>query len=124
MTWYTTGDIEEYLAVAGGFLRSRPAENTVLLTVAETLRARGRHVFGNGDLLFGWWRPANGGIGSALLQTPPFPVLLTRSPGEAVTALAPTPPAAHRPPAALNACADAPDLFPARVPRVTGGMAT
>jgi len=41
MTWLTTGDLEEFVTAAGAFLRSRPAENTVPLAIAETLRASG-----------------------------------------------------------------------------------
>ncbi|WP_205863102.1 hypothetical protein [Planosporangium thailandense] len=46
MAWFTTSDLEEFLAAAGGFLRSRPAEHTVALTVAEDLRRRGLTTYG------------------------------------------------------------------------------
>lgn len=86
MSWHTSGDVDEFLARAGDFLRSRPVENTMLLTLADTLRTRGPHVFGPGDPIFGWWTDA-GGVRAAFLQTPPWPVLLTAMPPGAVAAL-------------------------------------
>ena len=38
VSWRLTGDLDEYLALAGAFLAARPVEHTVLLTVTETLR--------------------------------------------------------------------------------------
>ncbi len=87
MTWTLTEDVEEYLAAAGNMLRSDPAQNTLMLTISETLRARGEHAFGQAGPLFGWWHEA-GGVTAALLQTPPFPVVITSMPEQATTALA------------------------------------
>jgi GNAT superfamily N-acetyltransferase len=87
MAWTLTEDVEEYLGAAGDMLRSEPAQNTLLLTIAETLRARGGHAFGQADPLFGWWHGA-GGVTAALLQTPPFPAVVTPMPEQAATALA------------------------------------
>ena len=41
MAWALTEDLDEYIAAAGGFLRSRPVHHTIQLTVVETLRVRG-----------------------------------------------------------------------------------
>ncbi len=87
MTWFTTDDLTEYLATAGGFLRSRPVENTVPLTVLEVLRARGAGAFGDAAPLFGWWRRA-GDVSGAFLLTPPYPVALSPTPPESVEPLA------------------------------------
>jgi RimJ/RimL family protein N-acetyltransferase len=38
--WHLTEDVDEFLARAGGFLRSRPALHTMPLTVTEHLRTR------------------------------------------------------------------------------------
>jgi GNAT superfamily N-acetyltransferase len=38
MTWRTTGDVAEFLDVAGAYLRRERVRNTVLLTVTEQLR--------------------------------------------------------------------------------------
>jgi hypothetical protein len=48
-----TGDVAEYLAAAGGFLRSRAAENTVQLGATETIRVRGAAAFEDEAPLFG-----------------------------------------------------------------------
>jgi predicted GNAT family acetyltransferase len=38
MGWQTTGDVAEFLAAAGPYLRRERARNTVILTVTETMR--------------------------------------------------------------------------------------
>ncbi|MFE2162214.1 hypothetical protein ACFW9M_30945 [Streptomyces lydicus] len=38
MTWTTTRDLDAFEAAAGDFLRARPAEHTVLLSVVSSLR--------------------------------------------------------------------------------------
>jgi GNAT superfamily N-acetyltransferase len=75
MAWHTTHDLTEFQAAADEFLKSRPAENTVLLTIVRTLVARGVRAYGDIDPLFGWWQDA-GQVGGAFLQTPPYPVVL------------------------------------------------
>lgn len=88
MTWSHTDDVDAFLTAAGPFLRSRPVEHTLLLTVSATVRRVGRHAFGDGDPVFGWWRAADGGVGAAYLRTPPRAMVLTRAPDDAATALA------------------------------------
>ncbi|MCW2948971.1 MAG: GCN5-related N-acetyltransferase [Actinoallomurus sp.] len=88
MSWVITDGIEEYDAAAGGFLRSRPLENTVLVTVLELLRARGLTAYGDGPAVLGWWRAAAGCVAGAFVCTPPFPMLLSMMPGQAVGELA------------------------------------
>jgi GNAT superfamily N-acetyltransferase len=77
MAWQLTEDVATYLADAGGFLRARPAENTVMLTAAEAIRARGPGAFGGSAPLFGWQAEPDGTVTAAFLHTPPFPVVLT-----------------------------------------------
>jgi len=120
MAWSTSNDVDEFLATAGGFLSSRPAENTVLLTVAETLRTKGSTAFGETDPHFGWWTSADGSIESAFLQTPPHPLLLTRAPDEAVTSLVDTLAATDRPLLGINADKDAASTFATEWRRHTG----
>jgi GNAT superfamily N-acetyltransferase len=86
MAWETTGEADAFLAAAGDWLRSRPAEHTLLLTVAESLRVRGPGAYGSAPPRFGWWR-ADGAVTGAFLQTPPFPLLLTGMPEAAVEPL-------------------------------------
>src|SRR5215472_746360 len=88
MSWTLTDDLHDYLVVTGGFLRSRPVQNTIQLTATETLRASGAAAFGETAPLFGWWRSSGGEITAALLHTPPYPVLLTRLPGRSAERLA------------------------------------
>ena len=80
MTWTLTGSIDDYLAIAGDYLRSDPVRNTIPLTAAETVRVRGPRAYGETAPLFGWWRGADGRIAAALLHTPPYPVLVTALP--------------------------------------------
>jgi RimJ/RimL family protein N-acetyltransferase len=88
MAWQLTNDVGAYLATVGGFLRANAAQNTVMLGVAETLQARGAAAFGDGTPLCGWWPEADGTVGAALLQTPPYPILLTVLPPGAAASLA------------------------------------
>jgi GNAT superfamily N-acetyltransferase len=113
MAWFTTEDLDEYLAAAESFLRLRPAENTVPLTVAATLRAQGTQAYGEAVPLFGWWRSADGGVDGAFLHTPPYPVLLTRLPRLAVEPLAEALFALGRPLPGINAAVDAAEAFAA-----------
>lgn len=79
MGWVTTGDVAEFIARAGSFLRAERARNTVLLTVAETVRlSPWRHAAGaagageaagtgaDADRLpiFGWWTPGEAHAGT------------------------------------------------------------
>ncbi|WP_435240947.1 GNAT family N-acetyltransferase [Streptomyces cucumeris] len=107
MTWTTTDDLDAFLAAAGGFLRGRPAEHTVLLTVAASLAAAGSGRYGERPPRYGWWRPepgaggdGEGSVGGAFLCTPPYPLVLSPLPDEAAEDLARVlaePGAAHGP---------------------------
>ena len=88
MTWTLTEDVVEYLAAAGDFLRSRAAENTVILTATEAIRARGATAFGPDDPLFGWWAAPGGPVTAAFMHTPPYGLALTTMPAEVAAALA------------------------------------
>lgn len=85
-----TGDVAEYLAAAGAFLRSRAAENTVQLGATETIRVRGAAAFGDEAPLFGWWTAEDGLVTAAFMHTPPFGVALTPAPAGVAAALAET----------------------------------
>ena len=85
MSWTVTGDLETYVAEAGPFLRADLAENTVPLTVIETLRAQGPDAFGP-DPLFGWWHAD--GVRGACIQTGAYPLLLSAMPEHAAESLA------------------------------------
>ncbi len=87
MAWTLTESLDACLACAGEFLRSRPVQHTVQLSVAESLRIRGASAFGETAPLFGWWSAA-GEVTAALLHTPPYQILLTRLPADAARLLA------------------------------------
>ncbi|MGW3508528.1 GNAT family N-acetyltransferase [Streptomyces sp. NPDC000994] len=87
--WYLTDDVEEFLARAGEFLRSRPAPHTVHLTVTESLRSRGARVYGDADPEFGVLAGEDGaGVRAAFLRTPPHPAFLTALTEEEAAVLA------------------------------------
>ena len=77
MAWQLTEDLETFLTAAGGFLRARPAANTIMLTAAELLRAKGAAAYGDVTPLFGWRADPGGAVTAAFLHTPPYPVVLT-----------------------------------------------
>jgi len=103
MAWQLTEDVETYLAAAGGFLRARPAENTVILTATAAVRARGPGAFGGSAPLFGWQAEPDGAVTAAFLHTPPFPVVLTAMADGHAAGLAATLAARGRQPAGVNA---------------------
>jgi GNAT superfamily N-acetyltransferase len=120
MAWTLTDDLNDYVAAAGGFLRSRPVQNTVQLSVAETLRARGASAFGEAAPLFGWWRSGDDEIAAALLHTPPYPVLLTRLPEGCAEPLAEALAGCRRPLAGVTAAEGDAAAFAAVWSRLTG----
>lgn len=85
MSWTLTGDFARYVGEAEPFLRADLAENTIALTVIETLRAQGPDVFGP-DPLFGWFHA--GGVRGACLRTGTYPLLLSAMPERAAESLA------------------------------------
>ncbi|MEU9123316.1 GNAT family N-acetyltransferase [Streptomyces sp. NPDC048506] len=88
MTWTTTQDPGAFEAAAGEFLRARPAEHTVLLTVVSTVRTIGADVYGADAPSYGWWRPGGRGtVGAAFVWTPPRAVLLSPMPDGAAAEL-------------------------------------
>jgi FR47-like protein len=123
MSWSTTEDVDEFRATAGQFLRSRAAEHMIILNVAETLRRRGRDVYGADIPRFGWWRGTDGAVGSAFLRTPPHPVLLERAPVEAAAALAATLATLDPAVSGVNATPEAAEAFAAAWCERTGARA-
>jgi predicted GNAT family acetyltransferase len=120
MAWTLTGSLDDYVAVAGEFLRSRPVHNTIQLTALESLRARGALVFGDVAPLFGWWRSAAAEVSAALLHTPPYPVLLTGLPERSADALADALAAWGRQLPGVNAQQDDAAAFAVAWSRLTG----
>jgi RimJ/RimL family protein N-acetyltransferase len=88
MAWQLTEDLATFLTTAGGFLRARPAANTIMLTAVELLRAKGPAAYGDATPLFGWQADPDGTVAAAFLHTPPYPVVLTDMTGAAAAELA------------------------------------
>jgi RimJ/RimL family protein N-acetyltransferase len=89
LPWFLSDSLPEYSATAEGLVRANAGRNTILLGVAETLRARGPAAAGLGRPLFGWWQsPGTGVVSAAFLHTPPFPVVMTSMPPDVAVALA------------------------------------
>ncbi|MBC6461349.1 GNAT family N-acetyltransferase [Actinomadura sp. HBU206391] len=120
MSWVITGDIAEYDEAAGGFLRSRPVENTVLVTVLESLRARGLTAYGDAPAVLGAWLPAAGCVAGAFVYTPPFPLLLSVMPEQAVVELPEALTADGRRPQGVTARREIAETFATRWCAVTG----
>ena len=123
MAWQFTEDVESYLAAAGGFLRARPAENTVILTAAAAVRARGAGAFGGSAPLFGWQGEPDGAVTAAFLHTPPFPVVLTAMNDGHAAALAAELAARGGQPAGVNAAPEPATAFAAAWQDHTGQAA-
>ncbi|GIE96159.1 GNAT family N-acetyltransferase [Paractinoplanes rishiriensis] len=121
MTWELTEDVEAFATTAGEFLRSRPVQHTVLLTLVGTLRRRGLHAYGAGDPIFGRWRSPDGRTGGVLLQTPPHPMMFSSLPAEAVPAAVEA--LGDRPLSGANLLAGDVDVFVAGRRRRTGADA-
>ncbi|GGK93190.1 GNAT family N-acetyltransferase [Mangrovihabitans endophyticus] len=87
MTWHLSGSVDAFAAAAEDYLRARPVENTVLLTVTANLRQHGKHRYGSQDPVFGW-HSSHRQVDGAFLQTPPFPAYLSAMPTGAANTLA------------------------------------
>jgi GNAT superfamily N-acetyltransferase len=83
-SWETTADLGAFLAAAGETMRARPAQHTLLLTIAESLRVRGLDAYGSSPPCFGW----HGAVDGTFLHTPPHPLVLGPAPEAAMPALA------------------------------------
>ena len=100
MGWCTTFELDQFAAAAGGYLRSRSAENTLLLSAAQAAQAAqagraqvaGQQQAAPGTgMLFGWWEPPDGSEPrGAFVHDPPVPLLISGRAPEMGAALAAT----------------------------------
>ena len=112
MGWYMTSDLDRFLAAAGDYLKSRAAENALLLSAAQTAldahasrdanaahASLDAHAARAGQAaaetatdpgpLFGWWDPPDGsGPRGAFLHDPSVPLLIAGRAPETAAALA------------------------------------
>ncbi|MFK4155155.1 GNAT family N-acetyltransferase [Streptomyces fungicidicus] len=68
--WYLTEDVDDFLARAGGFLRSRPGAHVMQSTWAERVRTRGAGAFGAETPRFGVLERA-GEVHATFYRLPP-----------------------------------------------------
>ena len=122
MAWHLTADVEKFAETAGEFLRSRPVEHTVLLTLVAALRRQGLHAYAPEDPIFGTWRTPTGAVDGVLLQTPPHPMMFSEIPPEAVPAAVDE--LLGRPLTGVNLHAGTVDAFVAGWQAHTGAAAT
>src|SRR5579863_2486057 len=118
MAWRTTFDLDQFAAAAGGYLRSRAAENTLLLSAALAARSGGpvqaMAPEPGGGWLFGWWEPADGGEPRGVfLHNPAAPLLISGLVPEMAASLAATLAKMGRPVLGVDAPTDAADAFAA-----------
>jgi hypothetical protein len=129
MGWCTTSDHDQFAAAAGGYLRSRAAENTMLLSAAATVgsgraaqvvgqpsgpRPASGAAAGDTEVLYGWWEPPDGsGPRGAFLHDPAVPLLIAGRTPEMAAALAGTLAKMGRHVVGVDAPVEAADAFAA-----------
>ena len=129
MGWCTTSDHDRFAAAAGGYLRSRAAENTTLLSAVATVgsgrpaqvvgqpsgpRPAGGAAAGDTEVLYGWWEPPDGsGPRGAFLHDPAVPLLIAGRTPEMAAALAGTLAKMGRHVSGVDAPVEAADAFAA-----------
>jgi RimJ/RimL family protein N-acetyltransferase len=80
MTWQLTTSRDEFERAAAEHLRADPVRHTVPLSVLANLQHAGLSRYGADPPVFGWHRRADGIVDGAVLQTPPFPLLVAGLP--------------------------------------------
>ena len=124
MGWLTTLDLDRFAEAAGGYLRSRAAENTLLLSAVQAARsARPARPGGPAQAtapepgdgwLFGWWEPSGGGEPRGVfLHDPAAPLLISGLVPEMAASLAATLAKMSRPVLGVDAPTDVADAFAA-----------
>ncbi len=129
MGWCTTSDPDRFAAAAGGYLRSRAAENTMLLSAVATVgsgrqtqvvgqpsgpRSAGGTAVSATEVLYGWWEPPDGsGPRDAFLHDPAVPLLIAGRTPEMAAALAGTLAKLGRHVCGVDAPVEAADAFAA-----------
>jgi RimJ/RimL family protein N-acetyltransferase len=88
MNWRTTCTVEEFVAAAGPFLRTRPVEYTLELTLAERL-GRDYAAISQSPPLLGWL-PDGPRVAGAFVLAAPFPLIVTEASSPALVGLADT----------------------------------
>jgi hypothetical protein len=118
MGWQTTVDLDRFAVTACGYLASKAAENTLLLSAMQAARsAQGTRATAQepgGGWLFGWWEPPGGGEPrGAFLHDPAAPLLVSSLVPEMAASLAATLAKMSRPVLGVDAPTEAADAFAA-----------
>jgi hypothetical protein len=127
MGWCTTFDLDRFAAAAGGYLGSRAAENTLLLSAVQVARAahpanpaspagaaRATAAEPGSGWLFGWWEPPGGGEPRGVfLHDPAAPLLISGLVPEMAASLAATLGKMGRPVLGVDAPTGVADAFAA-----------
>jgi len=87
MAWQLTDSLDEFERVAAPHLLADPVRHTVPLTVLTSLRKIGPSAFGDEPPVLGWHRREDGTVDGAVLQTPPYPLLLAGAPAGSLGSL-------------------------------------
>lgn len=119
MGWLITVDLAEFRASADGYLRTHAAENIELLSAVAGALDAGPGC--GGDMLYGWWEPAEGADPrGAFVHDPAEPLLIAGQAPENAAALAAPLARAERQISAVEAPAQAADAFAAAWGRRAG----
>lgn len=119
MGWLITVDLAEFRASADGYLRTHAAENIELLSAVAGALDSGPGC--GGDMLYGWWEPAEGADPrGAFVHDPAEPLLIAGQAPENAAALAAPLARAERQISAVEAPAQAADAFAAAWGRRAG----
>lgn len=121
MAWQLTDSMDEFERAAAGHLRADPVRQTVPLSVLASLRHAGLARYGQDPPIFGWHLDPGGTVDGAVLQTPPFPLLVATAPAGSVRGLLTILAADHGLPTAVNIAATDEAGFLADWTAVTGG---
>jgi ribosomal protein S18 acetylase RimI-like enzyme len=124
MPWQLTDSLDEFSRAVAAHLRADPVRQTVPLSLLASLHQVGPSAFGDSPPFFGWHRRADGTVDGAVLQTPPFALLLASAPAGAVPELLATLAAGRGLPTAVNLAAASEVPFLADWAAVTGGTGT
>jgi GNAT superfamily N-acetyltransferase len=112
MTWQLTESLDEFEHAAAAHLLADPIRQTVPLSVLTSLRHAGPSAFGHEPPVLGWHCREDGTVDGVVLQTPPYPLLLSSIPAGSIVGLLALLEAGRGLPAAvtLDAASEAPFL--------------
>lgn len=124
MTWQLTDSLDEFERAALAHLGADPVRQTVPLSVLANLRHAGLSRYGADPPVFGWHERADGTIDGAILQTPPFPLLVASFPAGSASELIGLLAAGRGLPSAVNIATKDETGFVAEWAEMTGGTGT